>query len=134
MSKIRVAQNEVAYFLGFEPPLQSDQLLSLPNPYGKYKNGETAGWPASAVVSRPEAVETVIGIYKDSLVMKCVYSGTKLTDIDKERQPGDELVAFLGKTLHSLDGGTLDPRLYEIETEGNLINFILPDNDTSLGL
>ena len=134
MPKIRVGQDEHAYYIGFEPPLQRRHFARLPNPYGRYGSAETAGWPRMAVVTPSDAQEMVLGIYKESLVLAEIHRKSSIEPAFNKDCAANRLLDFLGKIASRNQDAVIDHRLYDIETEGGSICFVASHDDSVLGL
>jgi hypothetical protein len=123
MQKVRVGQNSELYFVGFEPPLEPDQLEALPNPYKREEGAEVAGWPRTSIISDHHAAEMVVGVFKKTLILNAVSRKPTCVEVDFESIPADALNKFLAQVSIKLYGAELDPVLYDVETEAGVLNF-----------
>lgn len=121
MPKIRIAQDETAYYVGFEPPLDSQQMADLPDPYDFMEGAENAGWPGSAIISSPNATEMVLGMYKASLILSRIKDKGKRAHIEYENCAPEKLLLFLGATASKLNDVAFDTHIYDaVSVSGNL--------------
>lgn len=134
MSKIRVGQDEHAYYIGFEPALQRRHFARLPNPYGRYGGAETAGWPRTAVVTPSGTQETILGVYKESLILAEIHHTANSEPGFDEHCAANRLLDFLGKVASRSKDVIIDHRLYDIEIEDGAISFVTSHDDSVLGL
>ena len=133
MPKIRVGQDEHTYYIGFEPPLEPAQLQNLPNPFGSYAGcAEIAGWPSTAVVTRPQAQETIIGLYKESLYLATIHK--KSSAAEDENAAAKRLADFLGEVATVIEDSAFDTRIYDVAVEAGALSFIAASKDNVLGL
>jgi len=134
MPKIRVGQDEHTYYVGFEPPLERKHLARLPNPYKRYGSAETAGWPKSAIVTRPGAEEMIMGIYKDSLILAEIHKKSNREAGEDVHCAANRLLEFLGEVAARYRDAVVDHRLYDVEVEAGTISFVSSRDDSVLGL
>jgi hypothetical protein len=136
MPKIRVAEDQYTYYIGFEPPLEPSHFARLPNPFKRYASAETAGWPRSAVLSRAGASETVLGLHKESLLLaaqKDFYNLEEIVGLESCAVNG--LIRFLEGVTRQIKDTTIDERVYELADDGGgVLSFITPRDEQKLGL
>ena len=125
MPKIRVAEDENTYYVGIEPPLEANHFARLPSPYKRYASAETAGWPASAILSRAHASEIVIGLHKESLLLAALHDCANIDALEGlENCAANRLIYFLGAVAQQVKDTQIDARRYELAYDGQTISFI----------
>jgi hypothetical protein len=135
MPKIRVAEDLHTYYIGFEPPLEPNHFARLPNPFKRYGCAETAGWPRTAIVSRSNATETVLGLHKESLILAAIHERSNVEQLEGlENCAVNGLLHFLGAVARQIKDSEIDARIYELAIDGGTLSFVTPRDETTLGL
>jgi hypothetical protein len=135
MPKIRIAEDEHTYYVGFEPPLEPNHFARLPNPFKRHGCAETAGWPKSAVLSRAGASETVLGLHKESLLLAAQKDFFNLEEtVGLENCAVNGLIRFLEGVSRQIKDTTIDARVYELANDDGVLSFISPRDEQKLGL